>query len=151
MRMETTVRTLAPHGPAYHGYMILRVTFVLVPILSGLDKFFNFMVEWPRYLAPWVDDLVPVTPQEFMDVVGAIEIAAGLLVLISARWGSLLVAVWLGGIIVNLLTYSGYYDIALRDFGLFLAALALGRLALAFRSVDARQRATTVEPAHRAA
>ena len=132
--METTVRTLPPRGPAYQGYMILRATFVLVPILSGVDKFFNFTVEWPRYLAPWVNDLLPGTAQEFMYAVGAIEIAAGLLVLFSARWGSLLVALWLGGIIVNLLTFDPptYYDIAARDFAIMLAALTLNRLATAF-------------------
>ena len=121
--------------PAYQGYLLLRTGFVVAPILFGLDKFFNFMVEWPDYLAPWLDRIVPGTAQEFMYVVGAIEILAGVLVLISPRWGSLVVAVWLAGIIVNLLTAEPpeYYDIALRDFGLLLGALTLNRLATAFR------------------
>jgi hypothetical protein len=121
--------------PARQGYLLLRTGFVIAPILFGVDKFFNYMVDWPHYLAPWIDRLIPGTAQEFMYVVGAIEIAAGLVVLISPRWGSLLVAVWLAAIIVNLLTAEPpeYYDIALRDFGLFLAALSLNRLATAFR------------------
>ena len=96
---RTTIR-----DPAYQAFTILRVTFVVVPILSGIDKFFNFMVEWPRYLAPWVNDLMPGSGQDFMYVVGAIEILAGIVVLLSPKWGSLLVAAWLAGIIVNLLT-----------------------------------------------
>ena len=121
--------------PARQGYLLLRTGFVIAPILFGVDKFFNFMVDWPHYLAPWINRLVPGTAQEFMYVVGVIEIVAGLVVLISPRWGSLLVAVWLAAIIVNLLTAEPpeYYDIALRDFGLFLAALSLNRLATAFR------------------
>jgi DoxX len=99
------------------GYLILRITFVVVPILSGLDKFFNLLVDWPKYLAPWVNDLMPGTAQEFMYVVGAIEIVAGIVVLIS-KCGSLLVAAWLAWIVVNILTLDPprYYDIAARDF-----------------------------------
>ena len=120
--------------PAFQGYLLLRVGFVVAPILFGLDKFFNYMVKWPEYLAPWLNRIIPGTAQQFMYVVGAIEIAAGLLVLISPKWGSLVVALWLAGIIVNLLTANPpeYYDIALRDFGLFLGALTLNRLATAF-------------------
>jgi uncharacterized membrane protein YphA (DoxX/SURF4 family) len=121
-------------NPAYQGYLLLRTGFVVAPIVFGLDKFFNFMVEWPDYLAPWIDRIIPGTAQEFMYVVGAIEILAGLLVLVSPRWGSLVVAAWLAAIIVNLLTAEPpeYYDVALRDFGLLLGALALNRLATAF-------------------
>ena len=123
--------SVARREHANQAYLLLRSGFVLAPILFGVDKFFNFMVEWPRYLAPWIDRLVPGTAQEFMYVVGGIEIVAGLVVLISPRWGGLLVAGWLAGIIVNLLTYDPptYYDIALRDFGLMLGAIALNRLA----------------------
>jgi uncharacterized membrane protein YphA (DoxX/SURF4 family) len=121
-------------NPAYQGYLLLRVGFVVAPILAGLDKFFDFTVDWSRYLAPWVDDLMPGTADDFMLAVGVIEIAAGIVVLISPKWGSLLVAAWLGGIVVNLLTFDPprFYDIALRDFGLMLAALTLNRLATAF-------------------
>jgi len=105
-----------------------------LPILFGLDRFFNYMVKWPTYLAPWINRIVPGTAQQFMYVVGAIEIAAGLLVLLSPRWGSLVVALWLAAIIGNRLTTHAptYYDIALRDFGLMLGAIALNRLATAF-------------------
>ncbi|MGH2590702.1 MAG: hypothetical protein ACRDGW_07885 [Actinomycetota bacterium] len=135
MRTATTAGTRPDvRSPAYQGYLLLRTGFVLAPILFGLDKFFNFMVDWPDYLAPWINDLMPGTGQEFMYAVGVIEIAAGLLVLLSPRWGSLVVAAWLGAIIVNLLTANPpeYYDIALRDFGLMLGALTLNRLATAF-------------------
>lgn len=121
-------------NPAYQVYLLLRCAFVAAPVLFGLDKFFNWSVDWPRYLAPWVNDIIPGTGQEFMYVVGVIEIAAGLVVLVAPRVGGPLVAAWLAGIVVNLLTNNPpeYYDIALRDFGLFLAAVALTRLALEF-------------------
>jgi uncharacterized membrane protein YphA (DoxX/SURF4 family) len=123
-----------PRNPAYQGYLLLRTGFVVAPILFGLDKFFNFMVDWPEYLAPWINDLMPGTAQQFMYFVGGVEILAGILVLITPRWGSLVVAAWLGAIIINLLTAEPpeYYDIALRDFGLLLAAVTLNRLATAF-------------------
>ncbi len=107
----------------------MRLAFTVAPIAFGLDKFFNVMVDWPVYLAPWINDLMPGTGQQFMHFVGVTEIAAGLMVAIKPRYGAYVVAGWLGGIILNLLTYSGYYDIALRDFGLMLGALTLARLA----------------------
>ena len=120
-------------NPSFQGYTLLRTAFVVAPILFGVDKFFNFMVDWPEYLAPWIDRILPGTAQDFMYVVGVIEILAGLLVLLSPRWGSLVVALWLAAIIVNLLTANPpeYYDIALRDFGLMVGALTLNRLATA--------------------
>ena len=122
----------APRGlrdARYQAYAMLRLAFIVAPIAFGLDKFFEVMVDWPIYLAPWVDDILPGSAQDVMYVVGAVEIAAGLLVAIAPRYGAYVVAAWLGGIIVNLLTYSGYYDIALRDFGLMIGALSLARLA----------------------
>src|SRR3954447_22641899 len=113
----------------YQAFMLLRLTFTVAPILFGLDKFFNVMVDWPKYLAPWINDILPGTAQTGMYIVGVIEIVAGLVVAVRPKFGGPLVAAWLGGIIINLLTYSGYYDIALRDFGLMLAALTLTRLA----------------------
>jgi len=101
-------------------------------MLFGLDKFFNVLVNWEQYLAPWVNRLIPGTGSDLMYVVGVVEIVAGLAVALKPRYGAYLVAAWLAGIVVNLLTYSGYYDIALRDFGLMLAALALARLASRF-------------------
>jgi uncharacterized membrane protein YphA (DoxX/SURF4 family) len=131
-------------NPAFQVYLLLRAGFTVAPILFGLDKFFNWTVDWPQYLAPWINDIVPGSAQDFMYLVGAIEIVAGLTVLVAA---------WLGGIVINLLTNNPpqYYDIALRDFGLFLAALALGRLALTFESSFSRRSDTEVEPIRRAA
>jgi hypothetical protein len=133
--MSETLSGVRRQDPSGQVFLLLRTGFTLAPILFGLDKFFNWMVDWPKYLAPWINDIVPGSGQDFMYFVGAVEIAAGLLVLLIPWLGGFVVAAWLGGIIVNLLTNNPpeYYDIALRDFGLFLAALALGRLALGFR------------------
>ena len=151
MQMQATSasRRAGVRDPAYQAFMILRVTFVAVPILSGIDKFFNLMVEWPRYLAPWVNDLMPGTAQEFMYVVGGIEILAGIVVLVSPKWGSLLVAAWLAGIIVNLLTFDPprYYDVAARDLAIMLAALTLNRLAVAFGATTVVQEARHLKAA----
>ena len=115
----------------FQAYTLLRVGLAVAPILFGLDKFANVLVDWPQYLAPWVDDILPGSAQDVMYVVGVVEILAGLLVALRPRYGAPLVAAWLGGIIINLLTYSGWYDIALRDFGLMLGALTLARVASA--------------------
>jgi hypothetical protein len=114
-------------------YMLLRIGFTAAPILFGIDKFFNWTVHWPIYLAPWINDIVPGSGQQMMYAVGVIEIVAGVAVAVVPRIGAPLVAAWLFGIIVNLLTNDPptYYDIALRDFGLLLGALALTRLAWA--------------------
>jgi uncharacterized membrane protein YphA (DoxX/SURF4 family) len=109
--------------------MLLRIGFTCAPILFGADKFANLLVNWEQYLAPWLRTLSPLTATHTMYVVGVIEIVAGLAVAVRPRYGALLVAAWLGGIIVNLLSYPGYYDVALRDFGLMLGALTLARLA----------------------
>jgi hypothetical protein len=116
----------------FQAYALLRTGFAAAPILFGLDKFFEVLVDWPIYLAPWVNDIAPGSAQDFMYFVGGVEILAGLVVALKPRYGAYLVAAWLGGIIVNLLSHSGYYDIALRDFGLLIGALALGRLAAAY-------------------
>jgi hypothetical protein len=116
----------------FQAYALLRTGFVVAPILFGLDKFFEVLVDWPIYLAPWIDDIAPGSAQDFMYAVGAVEVLAGLVVAVKPRYGAYLVAAWLGGIIVNLLSHSGFYDIALRDFGLLIGALALGRLAAVY-------------------
>ena len=118
---------------AVQSFWLLRVGFTAAPILFGLDKFFNWTVHWPDYLAGWINNIVPGSGQDFMYFVGAVEIAAGLVVAVAPRIGGPLVAAWLAGIVVNLLTVNPpeYYDIALRDFGLFLGALTLSRLAWA--------------------
>jgi uncharacterized membrane protein YphA (DoxX/SURF4 family) len=138
-------------NPAYQAFLLLRAGFTAAPILFGLDKFFNWMVDWTDYLAPWVNDIVPGSGQDFMYLVGVVEIAAGLLVAVAPRLGAYVVAAWLAGIVVNLLTVDPptYYDIALRDFGLLLAALTLGRLAGAFHAAPAVSPAE--EPPRRAA
>jgi hypothetical protein len=139
---SATSRSAAPSGPdsrphrrrdpAYQAFWLLRLAFTAAPILFGLDKFVNVLVDWDRYLAPWIDRLVPGTADQAMYAVGVIEIVAGLVVAIRPRWGGYLVAAWLAGIIVNLLSIPGFYDVALRDVGLLLAALALTRLASTF-------------------
>ena len=116
----------------YQAFAILRIGFAVAPILFGLDKFAEVLVNWPVYLAPWVDDILPGSAQDFMYAVGVIEIAAGILVAVAPRIGAYVVAAWLGGIIVNLLIGGDYYDVALRDFGLLLGALALARLAAVY-------------------
>ncbi len=118
-------------SPDHQAFLLLRTVFTVAPILFGLDKFTNLLVQWDSYLAPWINDLVPGTGAQAMYAVGVVEILAGLAVAIAPRFGAWLVAAWLGGIIVNLLTLSGYYDVALRDFGLLVAAVALARLAKA--------------------
>ena len=115
--------------PDYQAFLVLRTVFTVAPIVFGLDKFANLLTDWPGYLAPWINDIVPGSGQDAMYVIGVIEIIAGIAVALIPRYGALLVAAWLAGIIVNLLTLSGFYDVALRDFGLLVAALALARLA----------------------
>ncbi|MFC0453110.1 DoxX family membrane protein [Rhodococcus jostii] len=115
--------------PGYQAFLVLRTVFTVAPILFGLDKFTNWLTDWPQYLAPWIDGILPGTAQQGMYVVGVIEVLAGILVAVAPRIGAWVVAAWLAGIIVNLLTLSGYYDVALRDFGLLAGAVALGLLA----------------------
>jgi hypothetical protein len=118
--------------PARQAYLILLAGFVALPVLAGVDKFFHLLVNWDQYLAPWVAGLLPVSGHTFMLAVGVVEIAAGVLVAFRPRIGAYVVALWLGGIILNLLLIPGYFDVALRDFGLSLGALALARLSREF-------------------
>src|SRR3954454_939267 len=104
---------------AQQAFVLLRTVFTVAPILFGLYKFFNVLTDWPQYLATWIDGIVPGTAQQAMYAVGVVEIVAGLVVAVVPRFGAWLVAAWLAGIIVNLLTIPGFYDVALRDFGLF--------------------------------
>jgi hypothetical protein len=126
-------RLAVREDPAYQAYLILRTGFVVAPILFGLDKFANLLTDWPAYLAPAVDRLIPGTATTAMVAVGVIEIVAGLVVAVRPKIGGYVVAAWLAGIIGNLLLLGDHYDVALRDFGLLLAALALARLATAFQ------------------
>jgi len=130
MTRFTTMNVSSPVGQAFWG---MRIIFTIAPILFGLDKFFNILVDWPKYLAPWIPALIHVTPQTFMYGVGVVEIVAGILVALWPEFFAYLVTLWLWGIIVNLLTIRGFYDVAVRDFGLSVGALALGRLGWAHR------------------
>ncbi len=111
--------------PAWQAFTLLRTVLTIAPLVFGLDKFFNLLTYWPQYLAPVATDIAPLGGQPFMYVVGLIEIGLGLSVLIVPRYGAVLVACWLSFIIANLLLLHDYYDIALRDFGLLMAAVAL--------------------------
>jgi len=125
----TEVRT---SNHVYQAYQILHVAFVLAPIVAGVDKFTHLLVNWDMYLSPVVARMLPVAPHTFMLAVGVVEIIAGLLVAVMPAVGGYIVALWLWGIIANLLLVPGYYDIALRDFGLSLGAIALARLSTEF-------------------
>lgn len=127
IRTERVVRN-THSGPAYQAYQILHIGLSVAPLIAGLDKFFYYLADWTKYLSPTVQSYSPVDAITTMKIVGAIEIVAGFLVAFRPRIGAYIVAVWLLGIIVNLLLIPGYFDVALRDLGLCLGALALGRL-----------------------
>jgi hypothetical protein len=133
--MATTAArgTVTRQDPAYQAYLTLRTGFIVAPILFGLDKFTNLLADWTTYLAPAIDRLVPGSASGAMLAVGVVEIVAGLVVAVRPKVGGYLVAAWLAGIITNLLLLGDHYDVALRDLGLLLGALALARLATAFQ------------------
>lgn len=113
---------------AHQAYRILHAGYITLPIVAGADKFFHLLANWDQYLCGTLAAMLPISPHLFMRTVGAVEIAVGLLVAFAPRLGAYVVAAWLMGIIWNLLLIPGFYDIALRDFGLALGALALARL-----------------------
>ena len=125
------------HDASHQAYSILHVGFTVLPIVAGLDKFLHLLVNWDQYLAPVVTKVLPVDGHTFMLAVGVIEIVAGVLVWLKPRLGAWVVAAWLWGIIVDLLLVPGYFDVALRDFGLSLGAIALARLAEAHAPASA--------------
>jgi uncharacterized membrane protein YphA (DoxX/SURF4 family) len=128
--------------PAAQAFLLLRIAFVVAPIVFGIDKFANVLTDdWTRYLASEFNDIIPGNASDAMHIVGVVEIVAGLVVAITPRFGGFLVAAWLGGIIVSLLLVGGYGDIAMRDFGLLLSALTLARLASAFDGTGHRANA----------
>jgi hypothetical protein len=132
---STTLR----RDPAAQAFLLLRIAFTVAPILFGLDKFANVLTDdWTKYLAPQFNNLIPGSASDAMHIVGVVEIAAGVVVAAVPRFGGILVAGWLAGIILNLLLVGGYGDIALRDFGLLLGALTLSRLASAFPAANRR-------------
>lgn len=118
-------------SPQHQAFLLLRTVFTIAPILFGIDKFTNILTDWTIYLAPFADSVIPGDAVLAMRIVGVVEIAAGILVAIAPRIGAWVVAAWLAGIIVNLLILPGYFDVALRDFGLLVGAVALARLAQA--------------------
>ena len=133
--MTTSTRTARRRTPtrtapdADMAFLLLRTTFTVAPIAFGLDKFVGLLADWEEYLAPWVADLLPGDASQLMLVVGVVEVLAGLAVALAPRWGALLVAAWLGGIVVNLVSMQAYLDVALRDVGLLAGAVALALLA----------------------
>src|SRR3954452_21762808 len=142
--MSTLAATLRPvriptseaikRDPVAQAFLVMRIAFTVAPILFGLDKFANVLTDdWTRYLSSQFNDLLPGNASDAMHIVGVVEIAAGLVVAVSPRFGGLLVAAWLGGTIANLLLVGGYGDIALRDFGLLVGAVALSRLATGYQ------------------
>jgi len=114
------------------AFWILRIGYTTLPLLMGLDKFFNILTDWPHYLASWYNVILPGTAQTGMYMIGVVEIVAAIIVAVKPRYGAWIVAAWLGGIILDLVTLSGSYDVALRDFGLLVGAVALARLAAKF-------------------
>jgi uncharacterized membrane protein YphA (DoxX/SURF4 family) len=125
--LSTPGRSLAAE-PGRQAFLLLRTVFTVAPIIFGLDKFTNLLADWTVYLAPVATSVVPLPAQTIMYIVGVVEIVAGIAVALRPRFGSMLVAVWLLGIIINLLLLGTFFDVALRDFGLLVAALALNRL-----------------------
>jgi hypothetical protein len=119
-------------SPAYQAYRILQLAFVIAPIVAGTDKFFHYLVNWDMYLAPVVNEILGGNGHTFMLAVGVIEIVAGIGVAIKPKIFAYVVAAWLTGIVINLLLARDFYDIALRDVGLALGALALARLSHQF-------------------
>ncbi len=140
-RPRPATRPAAWSQPAYQAFMLLRTAFTLAPIVFGLDKFAGVLTDWEQYLAPQFNDVIPGTAHQAMLAVGVVEIVAGLLVAARPRIGGYVVGAWLAGIIVNLLLVQDFYDVALRDFGLLVAALALARLAALFPPIHARRAA----------
>lgn len=158
-RLEMRVdgaKSVTRRDAAWQAFVLLRTVFTIAPIVLGADKFFNILVDWSIYLTPHV---LVIPEQQAMYVVGVIEIVAGVIVAVAPRWGAPLVAVWLGCIIVNLIALGDYYDVAFRDFGLLIGAVALWRLATAFSpanpfrrrrscSVRAREPVAPADPSH---
>jgi hypothetical protein len=138
IRPTTAKTTPLLQDPLWQGFTLLRLGFTVAPILFGLDKFFDVLVDWKIYLAPEVNDLIPGNAHQAMLLIGAIEIVAGVVVALRPKFGGYLVAAWLGGIIVNLLLQADFYDVALRDFGLLLGALTLARLATGYEGRSGR-------------
>src|SRR5690625_3200691 len=134
MRADSTEAAGEVHSSIRQGYLILRFAFVVAPIVAGVDKFFHLLVDWDKYLPEIVANLSPISPHSLMLLVGVVEIIAGIGVAWKVRVFAYIVAAWFSVIILNLLLIPGYFDIALRDFGLLLGALALARISAGMKS-----------------
>jgi len=141
--MATDLNTKSINNSALRAFWVLRITFTIVPIIAGIDQFTDKLVNWDMYLAPLATRILPIPPHSIMMIAGAAEIIAGLIVAFAPRIGGWVVAIWLWSIIIDLLIAAGFYDNALRDFGLSLSAVALALLAAGFRR---RQRGLTATP-----
>ena len=119
-------------SPAYQAYQLLHFVFFIAPIVAGIDKFTHYLVDWDMYLSPMAARIIPMSAASFMRAVGAIEIVAALIVAFKPSVGGWIVGAWLLGIVLNLIAAHGFYDIALRDFGLALGAFAFARLSRSF-------------------
>lgn len=128
VRLSPYYRATVSTEDGRHAFHLLYGAFVLLPIIAGFDKFADVLANWSGYLAPIVAERLPLRPETVMRIVGVVEIAAGLLVAIRPRLGAYVVAGWLAAVIANLFILGHYWDVALRDFGLLLGALALARL-----------------------
>lgn len=143
-----SARERAAQEPAYAAFWILRIGFVALPLWMGVDKYVDSLTDWPHYLAPWIVDLSPFSAQTAMYVVGAVEVLAAILVALKPRYAAWVVVAWLAGIIINLLTWSGFYDVALRDFGLLIAAVALALLSRTYDGALPRADRRAASPTH---
>lgn len=141
VRNTSTTASGGSDRAAHQAYLLLRTVFTVAPVAFGIDKFFNLLTDWEEYLAPWINQLIPGDAHQAMLMIGVVEIIAGVLVAVRPQIGGYVVALWLAGIIVNLISIGEYYDIALRDFGLLIGALALARLAVS--SAASRPEATS--------
>src|SRR5947209_10198733 len=128
-RLEPAAAPASLRDPRYQAFWMLRIAFTAIPLTMGIDKYFNGLVYWPKYLADWVNNILPGTAQQAMYGVGGVEILAGILVALKPRYAAYIVAAWLAGIVINLFSYGEWWDISVRDVGLMLGALTLGRLA----------------------
>ena len=126
LTVSNRMENVAAQRPSFRAFQILKFCFIAAPLIAGIDKFFNILVDWTKYLSPIVGNVVP--PYAFMRLVGIVEIVAAGIVAVNPRVGAKIVTVWLWAIILNLSTIPGYFDVALRDFGLSLGALALSYL-----------------------
>jgi uncharacterized membrane protein YphA (DoxX/SURF4 family) len=127
--LEPAAAPVSLRDPRYQAFWMLRLAFTAIPLTMGIDKFFNGLVYWPGYLAHWIDNIAPGTAQQFMYFVGVVEIVAGILVLLKPRYAAYIVAAWLAGVVINVFSSGGSYDVGVRDLGLMGAALVLARLA----------------------